>query len=293
MKAMKFIKRLVPILSLFCSTHVCCEPSPDVPVTNFHYGFETEAVDEFFGFVRVQSGTNGTSSSEGGWYAVGDGSEYQYTRFSGYSNVFQSYDVSFDLYLNDALCTGVNKRVDLVFGVSRPELLEDCPDGNCHRRDFDFNIGCDSTTKPAYTGAFAISASNNACGAWPNNPDRDPITGLKSGWYTFRSFFRDTEIFNDDGSFPLTVRMEVLDADTGNLKGSWTLVDPSDVIGEVVGGNRYGWLACSEFGEGAIPMDNINLQVYEEDACAKKSTKAPKARRRLVRNGKKSGQKFN
>ena len=35
--------------------------------------------------------------------------------------------------------------------------------------------------------------------------------------------------------------MNILDAD-GNVLHTWTLSDPSDVIGVTVGGNRYGWM---------------------------------------------------
>ena len=28
---------------------------------------------------------------------------------------------------------------------------------------------------------------------------------------------------------------------------TWTLSDPSDIIGETVGGNRYGWLVTNSF----------------------------------------------
>ena len=44
----------------------------------------------------------------------------------------------------------------------------------------------------------------------------------------------------------LAVDLSILDAD-GAVVGTWTLSDPSDVIGVTVGGNRYGWFAQNAF----------------------------------------------
>src|SRR3972149_6070797 len=75
-----------------------------------------------------------------------------------------------------------------------------------HRRDFIFSVGTDPTT---------------------------------TGQYTFR------HTFQDNGAGVLAVVMEVLDS-SGTVLHSWTLSDPSDVIGTTVGGNRYGWFVTSD-----------------------------------------------
>ena len=48
--------------------------------------------------------------------------------------------------------------------------------------------------------------------------------------------------------------MSVLDA-SGNVLKTWTLSDPSDIIGVTVGGNRYGWLVVNAFSN--LALDNI------------------------------------
>lgn len=40
--------------------------------------------------------------------------------------------------------------------------------------------------------------------------------------------------------------MDILDTSEA-VVGSWTLSDPTDVIGTTVGGNRYGWFVNSDF----------------------------------------------
>ena len=49
--------------------------------------------------------------------------------------------------------------------------------------------------------------------------------------------------------------MEVLD-NSEVVVGSWTLSDPSDIIGTTVGGNRYGWFVNSDFT--FLAIDNAN-----------------------------------
>ena len=40
--------------------------------------------------------------------------------------------------------------------------------------------------------------------------------------------------------------MRLLDPEENEI-ASWTLSDPSDIIGTTVGGNRYGWFPNNEF----------------------------------------------
>jgi hypothetical protein len=44
----------------------------------------------------------------------------------------------------------------------------------------------------------------------------------------------------------LAVDMSVIDA-TGTVLKTWTLSEPTDLIGTTVGGNRYSWLVFSDF----------------------------------------------
>jgi len=48
--------------------------------------------------------------------------------------------------------------------------------------------------------------------------------------------------------------MSVLDSSATLLK-TWTLSDPTDIIGTTVGGNRYGWLVNNGFAD--LPIDNV------------------------------------
>jgi hypothetical protein len=67
-----------------------------------------------------------------------------------------------------------------------------------------------------------------------------PLTINAEGWYTFEHRFRD------DGFGVLAVDLTIKNAFGVPLR-TWTLSDPSDVIGDTVGGNRYGWFAQNEF----------------------------------------------
>ena len=56
----------------------------------------------------------------------------------------------------------------------------------------------------------------------------------------------------------LAVDLSILDAG-GAVVHTWTLSDPSDVIGVTVGGNRYGWFAQNDFS--FLAFDNSRLSV--------------------------------
>lgn len=197
--------------------------------------------DTMFNVERVASGTNGVTSSAGSWHAEAPVDDFcssgdcTFTRLGGYGAVFPDggYTVTVDLYLDMADSTLLSDlRMDWSSAINDP-------DGN-HRRDFVFSIGTDGT------GGFAVSASNNAPG-WPANPARDPLTITSTGWYTFQ------HTFYDDGGV-LAVDMSVLDS-SGTVLKTWTLSDPSDIIGTTVGGNRYAWLVTNDFADQAI--DNV------------------------------------
>lgn len=199
-------------------------------------GFESDE-DGWFDFVegvieRTASETSGIPSSEGNWHAVIDGSVF--SRWGRYENTFPElgYVTEIDIYIDMAEADGTDKRFDWSSAINRP--------AGVHRRDFIFNLG----TKDGVPDEWFVGASNNAAGA---NPPANAVTLDETAWYTFRHTFRDL-----DGV--LSVLLEVLDG--GALVESWTLSNPTDIIGATVGGNRYGWFADTRFDFDSLAIDN-------------------------------------
>jgi hypothetical protein len=158
-----------------------------------------------------------------------------FTRWGGYSNVFPSggYTTSVDVYLDVEGGYANDTRFDFTSAINGT----DCN----HRRDFAFNAGYYNDTDATGTGArFVISASNNTGrgNSSPKNSGRDPFAVAVTGWYTFKHQFSGTP------GNPLSVQLSVSGPGGSH---SWTLSDPSDIIGAAVGGNRYGWFANQEF----------------------------------------------
>ncbi len=215
--------------------------APPAPYFN---GFESptdvsppgaDAGETMFGAVRVPSGTNGVPSADGGFHAIAPGAG-PFMRYGGYSSVWPTggYTTSVDIYLDTAASPiSADLRFDWSSAISDP--------GGYHRRDFVFSVGTNGT------GGWVMSASNNAPG-WPANPARDPYTITTTGWYTFEHRFYDA------GSGVLAVDMSVIDSG-GTVLKTWTLSDPTDIIGVTVGGNRYGWLVTNAIPN--LPLDNI------------------------------------
>ncbi len=197
-----------------------------------------------FDVTRAPSGTGGVNSASGGYYAQAAHNDYntgtlnQFTRLGGYASTFPvgGFTTSVDVYLDMSLATGSN---DLRFDWS--SAIND-PTGS-HRREFIFSVGTSNVANQ-----FVMSASNNAPG-YPANPDRDPFTITNTGWYTLQYKFRDA------GAGVLAVDMSVLNAAHAVLH-TWTLSDPTDIIGTTVGGNRYGWLVYTDFT--TLALDNIS-----------------------------------
>ena len=109
--------------------------------------------------------------------------------------------------------------------------------------DFVFNAGFyTDLVAPGAGPRFVISASNNAGrgSSFPKNPGRMPYVINVEGWYTFEHRFRD------NGAGVLAVDLTIKNA-AGVPQMTWTLSNPSDVIGATVGGNQYGWFAQNEF----------------------------------------------
>jgi len=81
-----------------------------------------------------------------------------------------------------------------------------------------------------------------------------------------------THIFTDNGSGILTVDLEIRDA-SGELVNTWTLSNPSDVIGTTVGGNRYGWFANQEFPVLAFDDSRLDLLAGPSTPATKEDCK--------------------
>jgi hypothetical protein len=225
--------------------------------TSFSQGFETDTAD-WQSVTRVASGTNGVPSADGAFHAeAGSGA---FTRFGGYEMAFPSggYTTSLDFYLDVDAGLANDTRFDWSSAINTP--------AGAHQRDFVFNAGFYNDSDVTGSGPrFVISASNNAgrANAFPKNPARDPFTITETGWYTFQHSF-----YSDGGV--LAVDLSILDAD-GNVLHTWTLSDPTDVIGTTVGGHRYGWIVFHELP--FLAIDNTSLVSISEpankDACKK------------------------
>jgi len=203
--------------------------------------FETDTAG-WFGATRVSSGTHGVISKTPAFHAEDGGGAF--TRWGGYSDTFPlgGYTTTIDIYLDisPTYMTGsVNPypndtRFDWTSAINTPACV--------HRRDFVFNAGFYTDVDATGAGPrFVISASNNAGrgNSFPKNPGRMPYTVSAEGWYTFEHRFRDN-------AGVLAVDLTLKNS-LGATLFMWTLSDPSDVIGQTVGGNRYGWFPTDEF----------------------------------------------
>ena len=210
----------------------------------YFQSFETDTAG-WNGATRVITGTHGVISKFGAFHAEDTPGVLTYTFWGGESQTFPpgGYTTSIDIYLDISppYMTGSltpypnDTRFDWTSAIGTPECN--------HRRDFVFNAGFYTDTDATGTGPrFVISASNNAGrgGANPKNPGRMPLTIYDEGWYTFEHRFRD------NGAGVLAVDLTIKN-EFGVPLRTWTLSDPSDVIGVTVGGNQYGWFATDEF----------------------------------------------
>ncbi len=201
----------------------------------FSQGFEVNNSWDTTGTItdptRVASGTNGITSKTGGFHAE---VATQATDWGGYNSTFPAlgYVTQLDIYLDPNGGYLNDRRWDFSSAISQP-------DGN-HRRDFVFNCGFyNDVPGPGSGNRFICSASNNGTG-WPKDPLRGPTVITNTpGWFTFKHHFYN------NGSGILAVDLSVIDS-SGAIIGSWTLSDPTDVIGSTVGGNRYGWMVRNQ-----------------------------------------------
>jgi hypothetical protein len=225
--------------------------------SSYFNGFEVDTAGWFFNTPsRVPSGSNGITSATGSWHAEDNFSGQFFssaTDYGGYSDTFPTggYITSLDIYL-DVNCPTNDRRFDYSNAVQTP--------ANTFRRDFVFNAGCYNDVDVTGSGnRFVISASNNALrsSSFPKNPGRAPFTISNTGWYTFQ------HRFYDNGSGVLAVDLSIFDSNSV-LLNTWTLSDPSDVIGVSIGGNRYGAIVQNEFS--FLAIDNSRLVLTPPDA---------------------------
>jgi hypothetical protein len=219
---------------------------------------------------RVMSGTHGVLSKTGAFHAEDTGGN-AYTFWGGDSKSFAGgYTTDIDIYLDisspymNTAGYANDTRFDWTSAIGNP---------NCnHRRDFVFNAGYYTDVQslvPGDQAGFIVSASNNAGrgSSFPNNPDRMPYAITTEGWYTFEHRFRD------NGAGVLAVDLTIKNS-LGVPLMTWTLSDPSDIIGVTVGGNQYGWFAQNEFPY--LAFDTSMLAGFQDSCSIPDSTPGAK-----------------
>jgi hypothetical protein len=239
----------------------------------FFQSFEIDTAG-WFGATRVSTLTNGVPSKTGAYHAEDGGGAF--TRWGGYSDTFPAggYTTTVDIYLDisppyttGSLTTPYpnDTRFDWTSAISTPA----CD----HRRDFVFNAGFYTDTDTNGSGPrFVISASNNAGrgSSFPKNPGRDPFTINVEGWYTFEHRFYAVP---PTAGGVLRVDLTIKNA-AGVPLHTWTLSDPTDIIGTTVGGNRYGWFPTDEFPH--LAFDTSALAGFQDFCSLPPSTEGAK-----------------
>ena len=227
----------------------------DAQLVVFDQGFESNT-DEWYDVslpygtvTRVSSGTDGIPSSDGSWHAkLGEDATNEtgpFTRFGVYQTVFSGGFTSYvDIYLDVNMPDG--EGFDFSTAVNGQ-------DGN-HRRDFIWHV-----VKVAGLGLL-VNEDNNSYGS-PNAGVVQSANGGNyytvpaSGWYTFKTVFRDD-------ADVLAVDFELYDP-TGALVHTNTRSDASDVISTIVEGNRYGWFPFIDV-TAEIHVDETSLEYVND-----------------------------
>lgn len=230
----------------------------------FFQSFEFDTAG-WTGATRVATATHGVTSKTGAFHAEDQNlSGLTFTFWGGESRTFPpgGYTTSVDIYLdvappylNGTLTPYANDtRFDWSSAIGTPECG--------HRRDFVFNAGFYTDVDSTGAGPrFVISASTNAGrgSSFPKNPGRDPFTINVEGWYTFEHRFY--AVPPGPGGV-LRVDLTIKNA-AGVPLHTWTLSDPSDIIGVTVGGNQYGWFVQNEFSP-ALAFDTSMLLGFQD-----------------------------
>jgi hypothetical protein len=169
-----------------------------------------------------------------------------YTEWGGVSSTFPAggYSTTVDVYLDVAYATS---HPDTRFDWS--SVISD-PSGN-YRRGFMFNVGTDASGFVITGGNNSSRCDSNPYSTDPNHAPRATVTN--SGWYTLKHTFS-----NQSGV--LSVTMELIRKSNGDVIGSWTRSDPTDIIGTTVGGNNIGWFDQNEFD--GLAIDNSRMGAY-------------------------------
>jgi hypothetical protein len=194
---------------------------------------------------RVASGTDGVSSAAGSFHAkLAAGS---FTRWGGYKSVFPTggFTTAIRIYLDPAAGWANDTRFSFTSAVSNI--------AGEHLRDFGFNAAFynDATGPGAGTDRILVNVSNGV-GRGNSNPKDANVLISSAGWYTFEHSFQD------NGSGVLAVTLTVRDSSNAVVGTPTTLSTPADLIGTVVGGNRYGWLHTNEFA-GGLAVDSAAI----------------------------------
>lgn len=211
--------------------------------------------DDFAGFgyinqVASGGGTLGLTSAGGTGHAevtqAGDPGDESgpFSRFDGYRDTWPGgMTASIDVYLDNNWSLG--EGFDFSVAANGTD--------NLHEQDFIFHVTMDTSTQK-----ILVAGSNNT-----NFSPREDLETLSnyyevasSGWYTFE------HVFYDFGDGTLAVDMNLRDSG-GSLLFTETRHDAANVLGTVVGGNRYAWFTNVDIA-GGIGVDNHSLTVVPE-----------------------------
>lgn len=225
-------------------------------ISRFEQDFESNTGSWSGPISRVTGDAAGANS--GAAYALVEAGAY--TNFGSYSSSFAGgYTTRISIYIDPAWVTGAGFEYSVASSTQNAELPSDA---GGHRRDFVFSVLKDAD------GNVYVNGSNNAGSAPPANlAEKDgsaPIT--EAGWYTFEHTFRD----NGDGT--LAVDMIVYAAGSPEeVVFQTTRNEPSDVLADYVGGNRYGWFVNNNV-DGGLKVDSVSLHEAEGYGTPAKDT---------------------
>jgi hypothetical protein len=221
-------------------------PAPAPPCSPYQgFEFSVDGWNNGYGVpTRVASGTNGITSSAGGYHAIftedATNSTGPFTRYCGYVTAWPgTWTAEADIYLDPAWTAGEGFDYSVATNNS----------AGTHLRDFIFHVGMVSGT------GLLVNASNNTdfgFNSWKllNENGGNYYTVTSAGWYTLRHVFRDN-------AGVLAVDFILLDSG-GNTLWTVTRSSASDLIPSVVGGHRYGWFNYISVA-GGMAIDETNL----------------------------------
>ena len=205
-------------------------------------GWSQDFKKDASGWLDTSSDWYGSIVAIGGHGVVnGDEDSGPFSRFGGYEDTWPGdYVAEIDVYLDPSWATGTG------FDYS---VAANHTNGN-HLRDFIFHVAKDTST-----GKLLVAGSNNT-----NFAVREDLETLnhaevtEAGWYTLRHTFR-----NDDGA--LAVDLSLVGRN-GEELFTETRTNPSDTIGDVVGGNRYAWFTFVTVDD--LLVDNHELRLFAQ-----------------------------